>query len=276
LKQKLAELNCLQSEIDELRAATGTPQQILLKIKVIEISRTKLRQSGIDIGLLRNGDGGKPLAQAPVESARFAGFTTIDDTAAVVELVERLRKNNIAKVLTEPTLVAVSGRPASFNVGGEVPLPLPKGSQQAVENKPIGTQVDLLAVAKGDNRVQLELRARVGELDGGRNIIVDGVSVPSFSVTQVHTRLDLRIGQTGVHSGMLERRTERQKRGDQVVDVENEIDLLLLVTPELVAPLDHSQQASARGAAAYRTATSGSEERPGERSLRVTKPYKPR
>lgn len=271
LKQKLAELNCLQSEIDALRAETGTPQQILLKLKVIEISRTKLRQSGIDIGLLQKGDAESPLSQATAETSPFSGFTTINDAAAMIGLIEQLQKNNIAKVLTEPNVVAVSGRPAQFNVGGELPIPLPKGSKQAVEYKPFGTQVDLLAITQGDNRVRLELRARIGHIDDSRKIDVDGVTVPSIDVRQIDTGLDLRIGQTGVLSGMLETRTERQKRGDNVVDVENQIELLFLVTPELVAPLDSPRQASTRDAAVYRTATSDSQERPGERSLRVTK-----
>jgi Flp pilus assembly secretin CpaC len=264
LKQKLAELNCLQSEIDELRAATGTPQQVLVKVQAIEISRTKLRKSGIDIAPLR------------AESSSFSGFTTIDDPKAVVGLIEQLRKNNIAHVLAEPNIVAISGRSASFFVGGEIPLPRPQGSKEAVEYKPFGTQVNLLAIAQGENRVRLELSARIGEIDETRQIKVEGLNVPAISVRQIDTGLDLRFGQTAVLSGLVEKRVEAQKVEDRIAEHTEHVELMFLVTPELVAPTDFLPHASTRDAAAYRTATSDTAERPGERSLRVTKPQQPR
>jgi len=268
LKQKLAEMNCLQSEIDELRAATGTPQQILVKLQAIEVSRTKMRTQGFDIAILRENPHANSAAQAP-RTASAIGYT-VNDTAAVNELIEQLLKNNIAKVLAEPNLIAVSGRPASFNVGKEVPLPMQPGSNKAVEFKPVGTQVDVLAVAQGDHRVRLELRARIGEIDNSRPIEVNRVKVPAISVRQVSSGVNLKFGQTAVFSGLVQKRTQRQKRENKIVDVENEIELLFVVTPELIASLDVLQHASTRDAAAYRTATSNSEERPKERSLRVT------
>jgi Flp pilus assembly secretin CpaC len=278
LKQKLAELNCLQSEIDELRAATGTPQQILVKLQAIEVSRTKMRKLGFDFATLQEGQAAKSSVQAAPTApgtASFAGLT-INDSAVVNEFIEQLRASNIAKVLAEPNLLAVSGRPASFNVGGEVPLPTQPGSKQAVEFKALGTQVDVVAVAQGDHRVRLELRARIGEIDYSKQLEVEGTKIPAISVRQIDTSVNLKFGQSGVLSGLVQKRTERQQREDEVIDVENEIELLFVVTPELIASTNTPQHASTPDAAAYSTATSDSEERPGERSLRVTKPYTPR
>jgi Flp pilus assembly secretin CpaC len=261
LKQKLAELNCLQSEIDQLRAATGTPQQILVRLQLVEVSRTKLQKSGIDITTLRGND-----------PAPSSGYTTINDTASAKRLIEKLRGNNIAKVLAEPTVVVVCGRPASLNFGGEVPFPLPPGSKQAVEFKQFGTQLDVLAIAQGDDRVRLELRARVSELDHEHEIEVGGVRVPGLQVRQIDTGLDLKFGQTGVLSGLVKQRVEARKVEDRVVNHPEATELLFLVTPEFVAPIDRSVHASTTDAGAYHTATSASEARPGERSVRVVKP----
>jgi hypothetical protein len=273
LRQKLAELNCLQGEIDALRAATGTPQQVLVKIKVLEVWRTKLRKMGADFS-------GKPANEQVDALLSYSGkpgdTQFLGRSETVDELVNWLRQNNIAKVLAEPTIVTTSGRPASFNVGGEVPLPAAPGSSQAVGFKPFGTQVDVLAIAKGENRVRLELRARVSELDELRSNEIAGKRVPAFKVRQVDSSCDMEFGQTGALSGTVERRVEALKIGDQVVNTEHEIELVFLVTPESATAAGANVHAENGSRPPYHTATPTSEVDPAERSLRVTKPYAPR
>jgi Flp pilus assembly secretin CpaC len=249
LRQKLAELNCLQSEIDELRAATGTPQAILAKIKVTEVSRTKLRDLGVELDDL--------LADGSISK----------------EQLDWLKNNNVAKVLSEPNIAVTCGRPASFIVGGEVPMPTIPGSPQAAEFKRFGTEIDLLATAKGENCIRLEVRARVSEIDDEHAIEVVGKRVPGFSVRQVDSAIDVELGKTAAISDSVQRRQEAIKVGNKVMNTESETELVFLVTPEAI---DGNWPIQASSGAPYRTATSDSDERPGERSLRVTKPYTPR
>ena len=115
----------------------GGVQQILLKVKVMEISRTKLRRMAHRLGvawrqrrLLRH------RRQRPVESDQQRHRRRSNRRRhcrqgrrvrhrrrqrRVLRLPRRLQENNIAKILAEPNIVAVSGRPAQFNVGGEIP-----------------------------------------------------------------------------------------------------------------------------------------------------------
>src|SRR4029078_4443318 len=83
----------------------------------------------------------------------------------ILRFMDALKQNNVAKLLAEPTVVVVSGRPGSFNVGGEFPIPAKDGSKAAVEFRKFGTQLDLVALALGDNLVRLEVRTRVSEID---------------------------------------------------------------------------------------------------------------
>jgi Flp pilus assembly secretin CpaC len=249
LKQKLAEMNCLQSEIDELRIATGTPRAILVKMKVTEVSRTKLRELGVEFDDL-------------MASGRISK-----------EQLDWLKKNNAAKILSEPNIAVTCGRPASFIVGGEVPMPTVPGSQQAVEFKRHGTEIDLLAIAQGENRVRLEVRARVSEIDEGHEIDVAGKRVPGFNVRQVDSAVDTEMGKTVAVSGSVQRRQEAIQVGGKVSNVESEVELVFLVTPEAV---EGNRLLQASTETPYRTATSTNEARPGERSLRVTKPRTPR
>ena len=250
LRQKLAEMNCLQSEIDALRVATRTPQAVLVKIKVVEVSRTALRNVGIDFDeMISNGQMDK-------------------------EQLDLLLDNNVAKVLAEPNIATTCGRPASLIVGGEEPMPAAPGSKQAVEFKRFGTEVDLLAIAQGENRIRLEVRARVSEVDSARANEVAGKRVPGFSVRQVDTAFESEIGHTVALSGHVQRRVEARKvSSNKVINVDHDIELLFLVTTEPIVLKPHGDAVTG---APYRTANSASEPDPAERSLRVSKPYTPR
>jgi pilus assembly protein CpaC len=240
LQQKLAELNCLQTEIDELRRATGTPQQILIRVQALEMSRTKLRELGIDFSWRNFNANEKKRAQLvslPQNSRAVSELGVINDSESFLSFIESLERQNVARILAAPTIVAVSGRPAAFNVGGEFPIPAPPDSEQTVEFQSYGTKVDVLATAQGDNRVRLELRVRVSERDDSRSVDIDGTRVPALHVRQCDSAVELNYGQTGMLTGLLQRRTEvrRTEAGD--VNVDNEVELLFIVTPEAVSSI---------------------------------------
>lgn len=234
LQQKLAELNCLQTEIDELRRSTGTPQQILIRVQALEVSLTKLRELGAEFSRRDERAAKKPAQVASLLQNPNGRFGVIDDGESFLSVIESLQQRNIAKVLADPSIVAVSGRPATFNVGGEFPIPAPPGSQQAVDFQQYGTKVDVLAIVQGDNRVRLELRVRVSERDDSRSVEIEGTRVPALHVRQCDSAVELEFGQTGLLTGLVQRRTEvrRTEAGDQNVD--NEVELLFVVSPEAV------------------------------------------
>ena len=74
LDQKLAELKTLQAEIERLRRVAGAaPQNILLRVQIMDISRTKLEQLGYDLSeqgvatlLQGSAAAGSPAARAGV------------------------------------------------------------------------------------------------------------------------------------------------------------------------------------------------------------------
>ncbi len=236
LQQKIAELNCLQTEIDELRRSTGTPQQVLVRVQALEISRTKLRELGTDLSLSSDDKTAKKPAQASLQLQNSnGGFGVVDDGESFLAFIEALQQKNVAKVLAEPSLVVVSGRPAAFNVGGEFPIPSPPGSQQAVDFQPFGTKVDVLAVAQGDNRVRLELRFRVSERDDSRSVEIEGTRVPALHVRQFDSTVELEYGQTGLLTGLVQRRTELRQTEAGNENVDHEVELLFVVTPESVS-----------------------------------------
>jgi len=246
----------------------GGVQQVLLKVKVMEVSRTKLRRLGIDwaqvsgtgataassiSGLIQSGSvltsSGTSYTQN-LGTFTF-GITNGDDVFA--GFLDALQENGVSKILADPTITAVSGRPAHFNVGGELPIIIPSGiGQTTIEYKEFGTQVDFVPLVLGNGNIRLEVRPRVSEIDDTRSVTVGNFSVPALKVRQVDTGVELKAGQTLALAGLVQTRIEARERGlpfvsdlpfvgsafRSVREESNEIELLILVTPELVDGLD--------------------------------------
>ncbi len=232
------------------RVTVGGVQQVLLRVKVMEVSRTKLRRLGFDFAHFTN-DGFAvssvsglitAFAQATQTATGGAGanfnFGVIGDNSAFFGVIEALRQDNLLKILAEPDLVTVSGRPSFFNVGGEFPILVPGG---------LGT----VSVEYNGN-IRLEVRPRISEVDNTRSITINNTTVPGLRVREVDTAVELRAGQTLAIAGLVQTRIESQTRGipwiselpwigalfRRVEHQENEIELIITVTPELVDALD--------------------------------------
>ena len=209
------------------------PQQVLLHVRVMEVSRTKLRALGFDLrcGIVGDGRGGH-------------GF------------LDTLREHDLAKVLAEPTLVAISGRNASFRVGGEFPV-IVSGAlgTNSIEYKPYGMEIDFVPQVLEGDRIRLEVRPRISEIDPQTKTKLGKHRVPSLNVRQVDTGVEMQAGQTLALAGLIQNRVEAERRGvpfladipylgmpfRHVYTKDNEIELLITVTPELIQPIDPRQ-----------------------------------
>lgn len=243
----------------------GGVQQVLLHVKVMEISRTKSRTLGFDFVQINGDDfitsgisgllGDFTSSSGLVEAAggETASFGILNNQEAFFGLLEALRKNSLMKILAEPDLVAVSGRPSSFNVGGEFPILVPQSlGTVSIEYKKFGTQLDFVPIVLGNGRIRLEVRPRVSEIDNTRSVIINETSIPGLRVREVETGVEMRSGQTLAIAGLIQTRLENEVRavpylGDlpwvgaafrRTNSVMNEIELLILVTPELVDAMD--------------------------------------
>jgi pilus assembly protein CpaC len=183
-------------------------------------------------------------------------FGIIDGGSSFFGFLEALREDNLAKILAEPTLTTVSGRPAFFNSGGEFPVLVPQAlGTNSIEYKKYGTQIDFVPIVLGNGRIRLEVRPRVSELDRTQS---NGTGAPGLKVREVETGVEMQAGQTLALAGLVQYRSEGQFRGlpwvsevpylgaafRRVNHEMNEVELLILVTPELVDPLDAHQVAN--------------------------------
>jgi len=243
----------------------GGVQQVMLKVKVYEVSRTKLRTMGFDWSVVAGdafavqsvsgiinmvSENGADVMTAGADTITFGA---VGNNGLFFGFVEALRQNNLAKLLSEPTITTMSGRPASFLSGGEVPIQVASGlGTTSIEFKEFGTRVDVVPIVLGNGNIRLEVRPLVSEVDS--SLAVDGT--PGFRTRWVDTAVEMKAGQTFALAGLIQEKIETENRGlpyladipwagaafRRVQDRRNEVELLIIVTPELVGPLNPGEE----------------------------------
>ncbi|MCE5267673.1 MAG: type II and III secretion system protein family protein [Planctomycetaceae bacterium] len=250
----------------------GGCQQVLLHVKVMEVSRTKLRRLGFDWGKIT---GSNTLVSSPsglmsdVSSGSSAttgvfrtqapgtfAFGILNGSSGFYGVLDALRQDDLMKILSEPTLVAVNGEKASFNQGGQIPVPEPQSlGTISISWKTYGTQVRFVPVVLGNGKIRLDVWPEISELDETRSFNINGTQVPSIKNRDVHTTVEMGAGQTLAIAGLVQTVVEAENGGlpwigdvpylgaafRHVKESRNEIELLIMVTPELVEAMDPNE-----------------------------------
>jgi hypothetical protein len=235
LARKEKELAVLQTEVEQLRKLARRQPQISLAFQVLQLSRERLKEHDIpNLKLLLRKDAGRVQLEV------------IENPEAVAELVDDLRKRELVKVLAEPTIVTVSGRPAHFHSGGEMPtVKAAAPANVSIGYTKFGTEFEVVPMVMANERVRLEFRLSVSEADPKKTVKVGDVAIPQLRRMSVDTGAEMQLGQTLVLSGTTEKRVESQVDAHgKTHEVTNHIETIVLVTPRRVdgtEPVIHPQ-----------------------------------
>ncbi len=216
-------------------------QQVMLKVRIAEVSRTALRQLGINwfhtnndyfIGQTVGSAQGGPLnpfaigvpAGTSASLSRTPMIFTADaaNSAAVTlfggfpeisleYFIQALAENQYLRVLAEPTLVALSGQEAKFLVGGEFPIPVVQGTSVGqgatvtIEWKQFGVLLQFRPTVLGDGSIRLHLAPEVSETSELNAVTSGGFLIPSVIQRKAETTLEMKSGQTFAMAGLLRR-----------------------------------------------------------------------
>ena len=170
-------------------------------------------------------------------------------------LISALESKGLARRLAEPDLVALSGDTASFLAGGEYPVPSVQASAGTApvittQYYPYGVQLTFVPTVLATGIINLRLNPSVSELDYKNAVVISGTAIPSITKRETRTTIELRDGQSFAIAGLLQ--SDNSHDVNQVpwlgsVPVlgvlfssksyqANETDLVVIVTPHLVAP----------------------------------------
>ncbi|HXU61987.1 MAG TPA: type II and III secretion system protein family protein [Polyangia bacterium] len=274
--ERAAEVAQLHAEkVANLIKVVGN-QQVQLEVKFAEVSRSGLRELGINFfhqdvggrflggitnpGQLPDSFASVPGAatgsgQPPVPSPATGGFSLFFSglpTFPFSAILNILEQSGLAKMLAEPTLVALSGQEAKFLVGGEFPIPMSSSlGAISVLWKKFGIILSFTPTVIADGALHLKLSAEVSDVDPSRSVTIGGISIPGLTSRQSETTVRLADGQSFAIAGLLSDKIQSTVSkipllGDlpilgalfrSVNYQRNETELLVVVTAHLAKPV---------------------------------------
>ena len=247
------------------RLATDSDDQILLKVRVAEMSRTVVRTFGVDwsvanaaaVGTSVGGiGGGTGIGSSLFDFAQSSGTGLLAGLSGSIgntdfgSLVEAFERHAVMRTLAEPTLTAVSGETASFLAGGQFPIPTSQEDGEiGFEFRDFGVALEFTPVVVGDGRISLQVATEISEVTAENAVILDsGLTIPGLSVRRANTTVELPSGGTMSIAGMLKQGDSASHAGvPGIKDVpilgqlfssseysKDETELVILVTPYVV------------------------------------------
>ncbi|WP_028361095.1 type II and III secretion system protein family protein [Paraburkholderia phenoliruptrix] len=248
-------------------STVATRSVVQVDVRVVEFSRTVLKQVGLNILKQNNGFTFGSFAPSALSSATYGATPTFNSVAPISSAfnlvfnsathglfadLSLMESNNLARILAEPTLVALSGQSASFLAGGEIPVPIPQGlGTTSIEYKPYGVGLTLTPTVLSPQRIALKVAPEASQLDFANAVTISGVSVPAITTRRTDTTVELGDGESFVIGGLIDRETISNVAkvpllGDlpvigaffkQLNYQQNDKELVIIVTPHLVSPL---------------------------------------
>src|SRR5438445_701854 len=120
---------------------------------------------------------GGAISASPAASNLFLGV--VSNGTSYLGFLQALRNESLAKILARPSVVTLSGRPASFLSGGEQAVPVPAGlGQVGVQFEEFGTRLNFLPIVLGNGRIHLEVEPEVSNLNPANGTSINGTVVP--------------------------------------------------------------------------------------------------
>ena len=224
---------------------------VMMRVIVAEINRSQMRNFGIDWNVGFSINGSRQNVGSALGGATGSTLSGIFENGEIEVFVKWLQSNGTVKLLAEPTVTCMSGTSSSILAGGEfaVPTIIGLGGGQATSFRGFGTSLVVTPTVMDRDLIRLQVVPEFSELNS--NNTVNGI--PGTNVKRVQTTVDLREGQTFAIGGLLSRqeltnisrvpllgdipyvgtRLFQSKNASEV-----ETELLVLVSPEIVRPME--------------------------------------
>jgi pilus assembly protein CpaC len=254
----------------------GGVHQVMLEVRVAEMSRSLLRRIGFNFAYISDGlnnfgisllsnitrlpASGFPAASIVVGDRVNAIFRFTGAGATWTTFIDALKEEGLLKIMAEPTLIALSGKTANFLAGGEFPIPVPQpsgvGTSITIEYKPFGVGLNFTPVVLSNKKISMQVAPEVSDLDFSKAVVIQGFVVPAINTRRASTTVELADGQSFAIAGLLNDNVREVVSKFPILgDIpilgalfrsstfqKNETELIIIVTPHLVKPLNLAKQ----------------------------------
>jgi len=258
----------------------GGTQQVMLKVRIAEMSRSAAKSLGLDTFFeyrgndfgfgIHSGPGAKPVPTVGAGNiAPHPGFDLSSAFGALGFIAElgdfgigvaltALEEKGFSRTLAEPNLVALSGSEARFLAGEDVPIPtVDSDGQTDIEFKEVGVALNFAPTVLDDDLINLRLSTEVSAVNTtpGQPISFDTSDVTTFTVRRATTTVELRDGQSFAIAGLLKDDfTDSVSQFPWLGDIpvlgtlfrsmdyaRGETELVIIVTAHLVTPVGEGE-----------------------------------
>jgi pilus assembly protein CpaC len=239
------------------------PQQVMLEVKVAEVSKTVLERIGLTLAQ-QGTSGGSTftfLSQSNFLNQLLGSASITRANVFDALQIDAQKDDGLVKMLAEPTIMAISGQEASFRAGGKIFIPVARennlsgGVTITLEEKEFGVGVKFKPTVLAGGRINLKVAPEVSELNSTGNpfTTVGGVTsvIPSFTVRRAETTVQLNDGQSFMIAGLVKNDVaESVNRFPGLGEIpilgalfrssefqKDKTELMFVITPRLVRPL---------------------------------------
>ncbi len=202
------------------RVAVGGVKQIKLEARIIEMSRTKLKEAGINLlGIGSSATAGiftaGSLNSFKAGRGSFSDIETINpiseafhlllgvgDINAVLGILEN---KGITKTLSRPSITTEDTKEAKLFVGGSIPIPVPQAGSDviSIEWKDYGIKLNFVPNVTKKGTIALKVNAEAGELSPNKGVSIAGTNVPAIDTRQINSEVTLAEGEELVIAGLM-------------------------------------------------------------------------
>jgi pilus assembly protein CpaC len=238
--------------------------QVSLKVRIAEMSRSVTNNLGINwqalgtIGTIGTLPAVNLAANTPSLVACATGilYSGSCKGASFDGVINALVQENLARILAEPNLTAMSGQAASFLAGGEFPIPVGQNNGEVtITFKQYGVKLVFIPTVLSTGRISLHVNPEVSQLTqvGAVQLTAGNstISVPALIVRRAETTIELGSGESFAMAGLLLDDIQDSPSGLPFLSKipilgalfrsdsyqRQETELVVLVTPYIVQPV---------------------------------------
>ncbi|CAN5345431.1 type II and III secretion system protein family protein [soil metagenome] len=246
-------------------------EQVMLRVRIAEVQRNVLKQFGVNAqALFSVGKFGFNLSNINPFTANTTGLLSqnggyagsySNGSTQIDAVIRAMERDGLLRTLAEPTLTAISGESAKFLAGGEYPIPVSDDNGQiSVEFKPFGVGLGFTPIVMSEGRISLKINTEVSEISSENAVsFANGSgSIPALNVRRAETTVELPSGGSMAMAGLIRDITKQDINGTPGLKnlpvlgalfrsrdfVQNQSELVVIVTPFVVEPVNERQLAS--------------------------------
>ncbi|SHN67973.1 pilus assembly protein CpaC [Duganella sacchari] len=235
----------------------GAPQQVMLEVKIAEVSKSLLEKLEANTALSFGGGSWAGTLSANFVTGTLKSLLNIGRPTANHSSIAADKEDALVRVLAEPTVMAISGQEGSFLAGGRIFVPVAQDNNKVtLEEKEFGVGLRFTPTVLAGGRINLRVAPEVSEISReGIGISAAGFSnnavLPLITTRRASTTVELFDGQSFAIGGLIKNSQTTSINGLPILGEvpvlgalfrstdfqQDRTELLFVVTPHLVRPL---------------------------------------